>query len=340
MALSLKEIQARLLEEQAKKDRVRTGQFQGDNAIYPFWNNPEGSTATIRYLPDGDTNNDYFWVERLIIKLPFRGVKGQSDSKPCDVQVPCVDMWKPGSCPITAEIRPWWKDESLVDMARKYYRKKSYLFQGFVPNNPNKEDNTPENPIRRLVINPSIYDMIKGILLRPDLEYSPTDYEHGRDFYLTKTTKGNFANYASSSWAMKERPLGDVERLAIEQHGLYNLSSFLPKRPDEDGLRAIMEMFQASVEEQPYDPERWGNYYKPTGMRVTDNDHEDSSTAAPAQVRTISMPPPQVTSKPQQETVTPPWEEAVETAPRATTAGKPTSPDEILAAIRARQQKK
>jgi hypothetical protein len=337
MALSLKEIQARLLEEQSKKDRVRTGQFQGDNAIYPFWNNPEGSTATIRYLPDGDTHNDYFWVERLIIKLPFRGVKGQADSKPCDVQVPSVDMWKPGSCPINAEIRPWWKDESLVDMARKYYRKKSYLFQGFVPNNPNKEDSTPENPIRRLVINPSIFDMIKGILLRPDLEYSPTDYEHGRDFYLTKTTKGSFANYASSSWAMKERPLGDVERLAIEQHGLYNLSSFLPKRPDEDGLRVIMEMFQASVEEQPYDPERWGNYFKPTGMRVTDNDQDGASTTKPVQVRNVPQPTP-AASKPQQETATPPWEETVESTPRP--AGKSTSPEDILAAIRARQQNK
>lgn len=332
MALSLKEIQARLLEEQAKKDRVRTGQFPTDNAVYPFWSNPEGSTATIRYLPDGDAGNDYFWVERLIIKIPFSGIKGQADSKPCEVQVPCVDMWKPGSCPITAEIRPWWKDDSLVDMARRYYRKKSYLFQGFVPNNPNKEDTTPENPIRRLVINPSIFDMIKGILLRPDLEYSPTDYEHGRDFYLTKTTKGNFANYASSSWAMKERALDANERLAIEQHGLYNLSSFLPKRPDEDGMRAIMEMFQASVEEQKYDPERWGSYFKPTGMRVTDNDSESAQTVT----KTVVMTPP--AAKVVQEATTPPWEEPAEAVARP--ASKAASPEDILAAIRARQQKK
>ena len=103
MALTLKEIQAKLLEQQAAKDRIKNGGgFTGDNNIYPFWNNPEGSTATLRFLPDGDDSNDFFWVERLIIKLPFPGVKGQNDARPVEVQVPCVDMWKPGSCPIAS----------------------------------------------------------------------------------------------------------------------------------------------------------------------------------------------------------------------------------------------
>lgn len=49
MALNLKEIQAKLLEQQARKDqRGKGGSFTGDNSIYPFWNNPEGSTATLR----------------------------------------------------------------------------------------------------------------------------------------------------------------------------------------------------------------------------------------------------------------------------------------------------
>lgn len=332
MVLSLKEIQARLMDEQAKKDRVKTGQFTGDSAIYPFWSNPEGSTATMRFLPDGDNSNDYFWLERLIIKLPFRGIKGQHDSNACEVQVPCMDMWKPGSCPINAEIRPWWKDDSLVDLARKYYRKKSYLFQGFVPQNPNKEDTTPENPIRRLIINPSIFDVIKGILLRPDLEHTPTDYENGRDFYLTKTTKGAYANYTSSSWAMKERALGADELSAIEKHGLFNLGSFLPKKPDDDALRIIMEMFQASVEDKPYDLERWGNYFKPNGMRVTDND--TGAAVAQAETKVLPVAKPVINKAVSEDS--PPWETPTSSEPKTS---KASSPDEILAAIRARQKK-
>jgi hypothetical protein len=282
MALNLKEIQAKLLEQQARKDqRGKGGSFTGDNSIYPFWNNPEGSTATLRFLPDGNDANDFFWEERLIIKIPFPGVKGSTDAKPVEVQVPCMDMWKPNSCPIAAETRPWWKDPALEDMARKYWRKKSYLFQGFVPQNPNKDDNTPENPIRRFIINPSVFDVVKGILMRQDLENSPTDYANGRDFYLSKTTKGGYANYASSSWSMKERALHEDEMGAIEKFGLYSLNQFLPKKPDDEHLNAIVEMFHASVNEELYDAERWGQFYRPSGMRMEGVEASEATPSAP-----------------------------------------------------------
>lgn len=345
MALSLKEIQAKLLAQQERKDRTKSGGSYGDNSIYPFWNNPEGSTATLRFLPDGDDSNDFFWVERLIIKLPFSGVKGQDTSRPVEVQVPCTDMWKPGSCPITAEIRPWWKDPSLEDLARKYYRKKSFLFQGFVTQNPNKEDSTPENPIRRFIINPSVFDAIKAILMRQDLENSPTDYEAGRDFYLTKSQKGQYANYSSSSWSMKERPLSVEELEAIDKFGLYNLSQFLPKKPDDAHLAAIMEMFQASVQEELYDPERWGQFYRPNGMRFDTDTEASVAETAPAPVKSsvtaasimskVSKPAPTAKVEEAEEA---PWTD--EPAPAAEPAKKAQSPEDILAAIRRRQQGK
>lgn len=345
MALSLKEIQAKLLEQEARKERSKNGGYSGDNSIYPFWNNPDGSSATLRFLPDGDESNDFFWVERLIIKLPFPGVKGQDTTRPVEVQVPCNDMWKPGSCPITSEIRPWWKDPSLEDLARKYYRKKSYLFQGFVVSNPNKEDQVPENPIRRFIINPSIFDAIKAILMRQDLENSPTDYSTGRDFYLSKTTKGQYANYSSSSWSMKERPLSQDELEAINNFGLYNLSQFLPKKPDDEHLNAIMELFQASVDEQEYDPERWGQFYKPNGMRF-DNDTSDTdarvNTAPPAPVKSsvtaASILNKVAKAEPKVAEEDVPWQD--DEPAKAETTKKAQTPDEILAAIRRRQQGK
>ena len=348
MALSLKEIQAKLLAQQAQKERGKSGGFTGDNSIYPFWNNPEGSTATLRFLPDGDDTNDFFWVERLIIKLPFPGVKGQENSgRPVEVQVPCTDMWKPGSCPITAEIRPWWKDPSLEDMARKYYKKKSFLFQGFVTQNPNKEDATPENPIRRFIINPSVFDAIKAILMRQDLENSPTDYQSGRDFYLSKTTKGGYSNYQSSSWSMKERALAQDELEAIDKHGLYNLNQFLPKKPDDQHLNAIMEMFAASVDGEQYDADRWGQFYRPNGMRMEGNSDSATANTSPAPAATSSVTAAsimnRVAPKPAAPVEAAPWEDNEPAAPAASApADKPKmqTPDEILAAIRRRQQGK
>src|SRR5206468_1008631 len=148
------------------------------------------------------------------------------------VQVPCVDMFG-DTCPITAHIRPWWKDDSKKDLARVYYKKKSFLFQGFVVNTPFEEQNTPENPIRRFVINPSIYEIIKNSLMNPEMEDLPTDYVGGRDFKLTKTKKGEYANYSTSQWSFKTRSLSEAELAAIEQYGLFNLKDFLGNRPDK-----------------------------------------------------------------------------------------------------------
>ena len=33
-------------------------------------------------------------------------------------------------------------------------------------------------------------------------------------------------------------------------------------------MRIIKEMFEASVDGQPYDNERWGNYYRPYGLEA------------------------------------------------------------------------
>jgi hypothetical protein len=146
---SLAEIRARIAAQENKSTSGST-QKQSDNSIYPHWNMDEGTTATMRLLPDADSNNPYFWVERQIIKLPFNGVKGDPNVKRIEVQVPCVEMYdSKAQCPILTEVRPWYKDETLKELANKYWKKRSYLFQGFVRQNPIGDDKTPANPIRR-----------------------------------------------------------------------------------------------------------------------------------------------------------------------------------------------
>jgi hypothetical protein len=343
MPLSLAEIREKLLEQQAGKDKFKNGGGGGgDRANYPFWSNPEGSTAVIRFLPDGNASNDFFWVERLIIKLPFPGVKGDSSSRPVEVQVPCVDMWKPGSCPINAEIRPWWKGgKDLEDLARKYWRKKSFLFQGFVRQNPNPEDtaNLPENPIRRFAINPSVFDRIKTVFMDQEVENSPVEYERGLDFRLVKGSKGGYADYGQSAWARRESSLTAEELGAIEQHGLFNLNDFLPKKPDDDHLRAIVDMFRDSVDEKPYDPEKYSQYYRPWGLKVDkdtsgSNHTKSEETSAALIPRNISVKAPMSTQE------DPPFDPAP-AAPAADSGTKKlTNPEDILAAIRKRQSAK
>lgn len=334
MATSLAEIRAKL---QAQQGRGQGGQSQGDNAIYAHWNIAEGSTARVRFLPDADPKNSFFWIERAMIKLPFAGVKGQADSKPVIVQVPCVEMWG-DACPILAEVRTWFKDPALEEMGRKYWKKKSYLFQGFVRDNPLSDDKTPENPIRRFIISPQIFNLIKNALMDPDMENMPTDYEGGLDFSVKKTSKGGYADYSTSTWARKESALTSAEQQAIDTHGLYNLADFLPKRPGDVELKVIKEMFEASVDGQPYDPDRWSQYFKPAGFGGSDRG--ESAPAVPSPV--AIAPAPKLSVVPAVAEDTPPFDVDEDDAPVATApvVAKPSSDKaaDILAMIRNRQK--
>jgi hypothetical protein len=323
---SLAEIRAKLLEQENKGAGKGASNYGGDNAIYAFWNIPEGQSATLRFLPDGDDTNTYFWRERQMIRIPFSGVAGGDEHKPVTVTVPCMEMWG-DTCPIHAEIRPWFKDPSMEDMARKYWKKRSYLFQGFVVDSPLQEDTVPENPIRRFIINPSIFNIIKQALMDPDFPEIPTDYEQGTDFRLTKTQKGQYADYSTSNWARRERGLTEDERNAVATHGLHNLNDFMPKKPNADEINVIFEMFEASVDGQLYDPARFGNFYRPAGVNL------DGLTSNATPSTPVAQPAPAAAPTP--EPVAESTPAPAPAAPEAD-AGKASAQD-ILAAIRARK---
>jgi len=314
---TLAEIRAKLKEQENRS----SGGSGGDNAIYPFWNLKEGESATIRFLPDGDENNTFFWQERLMIKLPFAGVKGESDSRPVQVQVPCMEMYGE-TCNVLSEVRGWFKDKNLEDMGRKYWKKRSYVFQGFVTDNPLKEDATPENPIRRFIIGPQIFQIIKGALMDPDMNELPTDYTAGVDFRISKTSKGGYADYSTSTWSRKDRALSEVEYKAIEDNGLFTLSDYLPKKPGDVEVEAIKEMFGKSVDGEAYDMDKFGSYFRPAGMSARTGDPVKASTPNPS-----ATPAPEAKA-----TVT--ESVATETAEAPKTGGKA---EDILAMIRNRQ---
>jgi len=316
---TLAELRAKL----AAQDRRQSGPRETDNAIYAFWNIPNDTTATMRFLPDGDESNTFFWQERQMIRIAFPGVKGQDEARPVTVNVPCVEMWGE-TCPVHAEIRPWFKDPTLEDIGRKYWKKRSYIFQGFVVTNPLEGDVTPENPVRRFVINPSIFKIIKAALMDPEMENLPTDYTSGTDFRLTKTQKGQYADYSTSNWARRERSLGEEELEAINTHGLFTLNDYLPKHPDATGVEVIYDMFKASVDGELYDVNKWGDYYRPYGV---DNPNKSSAP-------TVTMSADKPKAVEEVAIATPAKEEVAETATNDT---QKSSAEDILAMIRDRK---
>ena len=287
---TLAEIRAKLkqAESRGSDNQQRSG---GDNSIYPFWNIQEGQESVLRFLPDGNKDNTFFWVERAMIKLPFSGIKGDSESKQVTVQVPCVEMYNDGSvCPILSEVRAWFKDPALEELGRKYWKKRSYIFQGFVTENGLKDDESPENPIRRFIIGPQIFTLIRSALVDPELEDLPTDFVNGLDFRLKKGSKGGYADYSTSTWSRRTRPLSDSEQTAVNTFGMYNLTDFLPKKPTDEEMRVIKEMFEASVDGEAYDPERWGQYFKPAGLSQVTGDPVKAAPVTPVVYTAPSQP--------------------------------------------------
>lgn len=316
---TLEDIRKKLREmEQRKGGQSR---FQGASLTYPFWNIPENDAAAIRFLPDANTDNTFFWRERQLINLTFPGIKGQDENKTVVVKVPCVEMWGE-ACPILAEVRPWWNEKDLEEQARKYWKKRSYMFQGFVIEDTLKEDEKPDNPIRRFILGPQIFNIVKDALLDPEMENSPVDYLNGIDFRITRTRKGSYADYSTSKWSRKETALTEDQLEAIEKFGLFDLNDWLPAKPDAEGLNAISEMFEASVDGELYDPERWAKYYRPFGLEYDSSDDSDSDDKDDSNDNSSSS-----------ESTETKTENAVEVKVKD---NKPKSAQEILAQIHAR----
>jgi len=183
----------------------------------------------------------------------------------------------------------------------------------------------------------------------PDIQEMPTDYTAGLDFRITKTTKGQYADYSTSKWARKETALTEAQMSAIETHGLNTLSDYLPKKPTEVELQCIKEMFEASVNGEAYDVERWGQYYRPYGVDAPAGSSTSSTSTvkaptiptpapaapvmetAPAPVATPAEMGATPTPAPQTETV------AAPAAPATAEGGESKRAEDILAMIRNRQ---
>ena len=100
----------------------------------------------------------------------------------------------------------------------------------------------------------------------------------------------------------------------------------MPKRPNNEEIKIIFEMFEASVAGELYDPERFGSYYTPQGVQLNNS----PAPRAPQPVVTQTA-----TTEPVAEAATPTEEKVVET--ETNTADEKPSADQILKMIRDRK---
>jgi hypothetical protein len=152
---------------------------------------------------------------------------------------------------------------------------------------------------------------------------------------MAKTSKGGFADYSTSKWSRRERALSDGEQAALSAHGLHNLSDFLPKKPSDVELKVIKEMFEASVDGEAYDAERWSQYFRPAGLRAATGDPVAPIAAPVVQSAPVAQTATVVEDAPFDADPAP---VAAPTAAPAAAAGDNSRAQDILAMIRNRQK--
>ena len=122
---------------------------------------------------------------------------------------------------------------------------------------------------------------------------------------------------------------------AIETHGLYNRRLSCPKKPGEVELKVMQEMFEATVDGEAYDADKFGQYFRPAGMAARTGDPNVAARPRQLLQELMKLPIPVAETAPATETT----EVKADTAPAPKAEEAPTegNAQDILAMIRARQ---
>jgi len=266
----------------AQKQQEQT-EYTGDTRMYSFYDNsvmPVGSSLKVRFIPDPDTDNIFFWKEKRMFNFEFNGTT-DDPSKKVYVRVPCIKMFdKTKACPVLQQIQPLWNaGPEMEALARKYYFKKTYMVQGILVDTPEGGVDTVENPdmIRIFDFGKQIFDKVYSFMNDvTEFKYSPDDIENGTDFIINKTERSGgkdqfgkpkkFNDYTTSTYSRNTRALSDEEREALDN--AQKLSDLLPKMPTDEELDGIEELFKASFNGEPYDADRFAWLpWRPAGVQ-------------------------------------------------------------------------
>jgi hypothetical protein len=111
----------------------------------------------------------------------------------------------------------------------------------------------------------------------------------------------------------------------------------MPKRPNDEDLRIIMEMFESSVDGNLYDPEKFGSYYKPYGLDVGNTKSTPKTEATKTASAPVQETAPAQAPAPKAEVKAEPVMAEAKAPASASANGGSTDAADILAMIRNRK---
>ena len=280
MALSIAELRAKISSSQRQTSNYDS------SSIFSFSKLEIGDQIRIRFVDDGEPN-DFFWRTRATRTLRFDSLKlanGTILSNKVFVSVPAFNikngdvnlanlpedyLYYSNDDVINTKIKPLWDGtEEGTKLYNKFGRSERYVFQGFV-----RADGY-DTKLYRFVINKDLFNVIYSFISDDEIMHTPSDPIHGRDFILKVTKKianingkpQEVKDYSTSKWSSNESPLTDAEQTWLSSNQPYVLKNFIPARPTVEQEQAMLELFEASFNSEPYDVARWGKIFKPDNV--------------------------------------------------------------------------
>ena len=318
----------------------KTVSTSGPSELFPHWKLDFGQSASVRFLPDGDETNLFFWKKKMMWNWTFP-MEGGGEKR---VVMPCKKMFDAkATCEaynLLSEMFDTAKktdDEDLRKAASKYWVDTSFIYHGFVRSSDFIEEEKPDSLIRKFdIIKKTHYDQIESRVMdnNPDTALTawPVEFDEGLNFIFKKTKNGEYASYANSMFSNNPTPLSDEEVQAIEDvGGVPPLTKYLPDVPTEEQYVLQVEMLQAALDGQVWNAE-WDSVWTAYENNTSKDDTE--TTPAPVATKTkVKTEKVETVKEEQEDTVT----EMPEASEKPAEDKKMSKADEIRAKLAAKR---
>ena len=290
------------IKEQYFANQKKSTKNSDSQNFFSFSKLKDGDNVRIRFVEDtNDNSNIWFGRKRATRKLVFNSAisNGKFFEGEVVVEVPAFNLKKgetdatlPEEYKFTSEedtiqqlIGPLWDGtEKGQTLYRKFKRKETFLYQGFI------HSEGYETKLYRFLFTTELNKIIESCMNDEQMDLFkelPCYPEKGRDFILKAERENNRRKYSSSTWALSSSPLTDAERKYLEENGSYPLLNYIPKKPTQEQLQVMADMFHAICNEEPYNFDTWGTIFKPNNcykdsdgnvkFRYSTNESDDSS---------------------------------------------------------------
>lgn len=236
---------------------------------YPLGKVEIDQSVTFRFLPDKNPDNPAGFLKEIVQhNLMINGA---------EKRVPCLEMWGE-TCPVCEQAKQYFNANQKA-AGSALWKKRNYLAQVLVIDDPLKLEIDPANPVRILSVGTQVLNIIKEAIISGEIETDPDAYVGGHNFIVKKTKGGAkpngdgfFPTYnIGTRFTSKPSDVPEELRELIDA-SLIDLGDMMPNKPDVASITADL---QACLGASSAPPRAQAARSAPEPAAASSNDDDD-----------------------------------------------------------------